>query len=258
MNYFALFLDGVFLFLASFIGCLCLLYFLVPYPFSLMLAFCLSGIITIFGVRFIEKKGRKNAVKIKDKKLYFDTVIRLNLMKESAIENLFVKALCNEGEQIEKNKMGFYNREQKKLYIIRFGFTKVTKADIVRAFNMLNQGDTAHFYCESYNQDTFSFSNRFNKRIFLHDGKDTFELLKEKNILPDDDYTEFYTENRKVKFKIEILKKKNAKKFFFFGVFFCVMSFFVPIRGYYLFCGSAMMIFSIYLKLFGREQEKDS
>ena len=63
MNYLALFLDGVFLFIASFVGCLCLFYFLIPYPFSLVVAFCLGGIITIFGVRLLEKSGRKNSVK---------------------------------------------------------------------------------------------------------------------------------------------------------------------------------------------------
>ena len=258
MNYLALFLDGVFLFIASFVGCLCLFYFLIPYPFSLVVAFCLGGIITIFGVRLLEKSGRKNSVKQKDKKLYFDTIIRLNLMKESKIEKLFMTALLGTDEIADRKKMGFYSAENKTLYIIRFGFMKVSKADIVRAFNLLGENDRAQFYSESYDQDTISFASRFNRRIILKDGNDAFELLKQKGILPDDDYTEFYVEKKKLKLNVEILKKKNAKKFFFFGVFFSLMSFFVPIKGYYLFCGSVMMIFAIFLKLFGKDQPKDA
>ena len=254
LNYLALFLDCVFLFLASFIGSLCIFYYFTPYPYCLVYAFCVGCILAISATKFLTNKQAKKHVKAKEKKLYFDTLIRLNLMRADKIKNLFIKTFSSLDEQIIKRKDGFYLPQSKKLYVIKFGFDKVSKADIVRAFNQLRKDETAVFLAETFSQEITAFANRFNKRVSLLDGIEIFNTLKNKGILPTQDYTPYYTEKKKITFSGGILKRKNAKKFLLFGVAFCFMSFIVPYKTYYIICGALMMLFAIMLKLFGKQE----
>ena len=91
----------------------------------------------------------------------------------------------------------------------------------------------------------------------LKDGKDAFYLLKERNLIPNEDFSKVYSEKKSVNKLLELLKKKNAKKFFLFGVCFCLFSFISPIKTYYLIWGGIMLVYSTVLILFGkRENEK--
>ena len=254
LNYFALFLDSVFLFLALFVGLLCIFYFLIPYPYSVILAFCIGGVLAIFGAKFLGDKQNKKHIKSKEKKLYFDTIIRLNLMKPDKLKNLFIKLYSTKNEQVIRKKHGFYLPQSKKLYVTKFAFEKVTKADVVRAFNYLQKEEVAVFLAESFEPDIVAFGNRFNKRIIFLDAPDIFNDLKDKGLLPTQDFTTYYTEKKKITFGAEIFKKKNAKKFLLFGVTFCLMSFIAPYKTYYIVSGCVMIFFAVILKLFGKQE----
>jgi hypothetical protein len=122
LNYLALFLDSIFIFLGVFIGSLCLLYYFIPYPYCVVLAFCLGGIFALFGAKFLADKQNKKHLKAKEKKLFFDTIIRLNLMKPDKVKNLFITAFSQNNQPVLRKKDGFYLPQSNKLYVVKFGF----------------------------------------------------------------------------------------------------------------------------------------
>ena len=63
-------------------------------------------------------------------------------------------------------------------------------------------------------------------------------------------------ENTKPRFNLSaFLRKKNAKNFLVFGIVFSVMSFFVPLKIYYLLWGSVFLVLSLVTRLYGREEQ---
>ncbi len=248
-------LDSIFVLITSFILFLFIFYYFTPYPYSIVLTFVLSGFATILASKFLSRKQNKIKLSEKDKKLYLDTLIRLNLMQEDRLIDLFKSALKLDYPPEIINENTFYDHQNNILYCVKFGFQKVTKTDIVRAFNKLSPNGKAIFYAESFEQDVINFSARFNKTFTLKDGKETFTLLKDSNLLPSEDYTEYYNEKKKPKIKAELFNKKSAKKFLLFGVAFLFFSFFAPIKTYYLVCGCVMMIFAIIIILFGKTKQ---
>ena len=50
------------------------------------------------------------------------------------------------------------------------------------------------------------------------------------------------------------LKRKNAKKFIAFGLIFIFLSFFVPIKLYYLIVGGLMLVYATTLLFFGKKE----
>lgn len=247
-------LDSIFVLVTSFILFLFVFYYFIPYPYSIALTFVLSGFITIFASKFLSRKQNKVKLSEKDKKLYADTLIRLNLMEENKLIELFKSALKLTYPPEDINANTFYDHQNNVLYCVKFGFQKVTKTDIVRVFNKLSPNGKAVFYAESFEQDVINFSERFNKRFSLKNGKEAFLLLKENNLLPNEDYSLYYNEKKKPKIKAELFNKKSAKKFLLFGVAFLFFSFFAPIKTYYLVCGCIMMVFAIIIILFGKNK----
>ena len=251
-NSIPLFLDSVFLFISSFILCVCLLNYFLPHPYHVVVSLTLSALVCLLGIKLLSNRSNKKKVTNKDKKLFTDTLIRLNLMKKEKLTALIIKALDIKNPVYFRD--GFYHKESDTCYFIKFGFERLTKADIVKAFN--ERGEKSVFFCQEYDQEIKDFADRFNGKITLYDAHYLFNLLKEKNILPSNDFSSVYNEKQKVEFKNRLLEKRNAKKFLLFGAMLCLFSYFVPYKGYYLVWGSLMISFSIYLKLFGKTFDK--
>lgn len=253
INYIAFILDGLFVFIGGFILSFCVLYYLIPYPYSIIVSLSLSGLLLVLALKILNSKQNKTNLFRKDKKLYTDTIIRLNLMDEQKLIELFQNAVCPNAT-IKPLSRGFLCEQTDTAYLISFGFNKVKKSDVVRAFNLPN-AKKAVFFAENFEKEVIDFASRFNGKITLYDGKDCFNFLKEKELLPTEDFSQYYSQNAKPIFKKQILDKKNAKKFLLFGVVFSFFSFLVPYKLYYLICGGLMISFSLYLKLFGKSQE---
>ena len=250
-NVFPILIDSLFLLFASFVISIFILNYFLPHPYYVVISLTISALISLFSARFFLSLSNKKLVKKEHKKLYNDTLIRINLMKKEDLVKLIISAM--QIKQATNLKNGFYDNETDTLYIVKFGFENLTKADVVRAFN-LNEKNVV-FLCQDYDQDIIDFAKRFNGKITLKDGKYLFNLLKENTLLPNNDFSAVYNEENKPIFKKQILKKKNAKKFLFFGVMFCFFSWFVPYKIYYVSWGILMISFSIYLKFFGKITE---
>lgn len=176
-------------------------------------------------------------------------------MKKQNLVNLLAK--CEQNSEVQIYSNYFFNKNTNTFHFVKYGFYKVTKTDIVIAFNYLENTQIAYIYSEKFEQEIIDFAKRFNNKIILVDGKETFLILKNKNLLPTFDFEEVFNKKQKPAFLKEILKKKNAKRFFLFGVMFIAFSFFVPIKIYYLLCGSIMIAFALFNKLFGKDKKHD-
>ncbi len=244
-------LDSLFLFFASLIICVFILNYFLPHPLPVVISLTVSGMICMLGANIFLSRSSKKFIEKQDKKLYAETLIRLNLMKKERLVNLVVLAMQIKDAKILKDR--FYDNNSHTLYLFKFGFETLTKADVVKAFNLTQ--DKIVFLCHEYSDEVKSFADRFNGKIILKDGKYLFNLLKERDLLPKNDFSGVYNEKNKPIFKKRILQKRNAKKFLFFGVILCFFSLFVPYKFYYVVWGVLMISFSIYLKLFGKAVE---
>ena len=249
-NFVSIFFDGIGVFVGLFVLAIILLNYFIPYPYTVIISICTSAILTVFAVKRMTftrgKKHKQTAEKKKNAKI----VTALNLMKKQDLDKLLLKAL--EVSDQKSINGGFYSKEKNKGYLFKFGFEKPSKADVVKAFNI--GGESAEIYADTFDKEVQEFTERFNGKVILLDGIKTANLLSQKNLLPSEDYCNFYTENRKPILKKELLYKKNAKKFLIFGVTFCLFSFFAPIKIYYLISGGLMISYSIFLMLYGKEK----
>ncbi|MBR2870549.1 MAG: hypothetical protein IKB98_04155 [Clostridia bacterium] len=251
INLVSLFLDGVFVFIGFFILGIIFLNYFVPHPYSVVIAISLSGIFTLFSVKKMLSSRQKKSKASFGKKQISKTLTALNLMDKKSLDELLLNAL-----EITDGKMvngGYYSKSQNKGFLFKFAFEKVSKSDVVKAFNL--GGEFAEIYSESFDKEVIEFAERFNGKVVLKNSEDVYNLLSEKRLLPNVDYSAFYTERKKPIIKKELLYKKNAKKFLIFGVTFCLFSFFAPIKIYYLISGGLMISYSIFLMLFGKEKE---
>ena len=129
------------------------------------------------------------------------------------------------------------------------------KSDVVKAYNLKTNGETAYLLAETFSTDVISFASRF-KGVTLVDGKALFEFLKENQTLPE---TKFKLDKPKLKFISAIkslLSRKRAKTFALFGIIFLLSSPFVPIKLYYVIVGAVFLIFSLACLLFGKPTQK--
>ena len=255
MSFAVIVIDSLFVFMASSVLSLCLFYYFLQYPTSVVMAICVGIIFSIFSVKRLYTKRKKINVQNADKKQFGETMIRLNLMKQTKLLQVFKKA-CASNQSVTTHKDWFYCPSQHTAFFVKFGFARVTKTDIVRAFNLIGGGDKAVFFAQSFESEIKEFAVRFKGKIILKDGKDTYYLLKETNLIPNEDFTKVYAEKPYFSKAKELIKKKNAKKFFLFGVCFCFFSFIAPFKVYYLVWGGVMLAYSSFLILFGKPEDK--
>jgi hypothetical protein len=146
--------------------------------------------------------------------------------------------------------------DKKVTLFFKFGYEKVEKVDVVKYFNLLDEDFSAVIITNESDTDTLNFAKRFNGRIILYHFKDFYLELKKLGFLPPEKYI-LLEENPKIKLSFSrFLKRKNAKNFLVFGVAFSVMSFFVPVKIYYLVWSGIFLSLSLITKLYGRDEKQ--
>ena len=91
--------------------------------------------------------------------------------------------------------------------------------------------------------------------IFVN-GEKTYDFLSENNCLPKETPLLKKKSYLITNFLSKIFIRKNAKKFLLFGITFLLMSAFVVIKIYYLFCASVFITLSLFCRLFGTQEIK--
>lgn len=251
--------DTVFTFIISFLFSLVIANYFLKFPVQIVFALTVSLTASLIALKiFITRKAKKD-VRITDQREYCDVMTRLDFMTKPEIASLFSLALSKKGLTVE-NKRKYLQIPQKKLLVFFFfGFVSVEKKDIVLIFNSLPKDYSASIVSEDFSIEIKSFAQRFDGKFRLTDGKSVYSFLKETGCLPTNSVplsAETTPSQRRKNSITNLINKKRAKNYLVFGISFMLLSYFVPIKTYYVVCGSIMLIIALFVRFFGKTSNK--
>lgn len=245
--------DSIFTLIVTFI----LSFLTLNYFFSRSLAIVFSGILSllfsILTFKVINDKKIKFRLSKKESEDLNKIISQLNLSTPLEQLSLFDKALKKDGYSLENKNSFLYLPEKKIAIFLNFKFDSTTKTDIVKAFNLVNKADKIYILAENFSKEIEDFASRFDGRINLISANKIYHFLVKTEVFPKTKI-ELKT-SKKVKFSdlIVLLDKKKAKTHLGLGVIFLTLSYFVPIKLYYIIFGCSFLILSLFCRLFGRE-----
>ena len=254
-NRFSFIIDQLFVAFISFIVCFLFFNFFTERAIAFTLSCCLALLLTLFSVYRARGKRIKSLLDKVERELIQKFTEALNFSSRTEQNSLLEKALKNTGVSFERKKGGFFIKGKPLAVFMRFGFDKVGKSDILKIFNSINDGDRAYILSHKFDGEVVAFSDRFDGKIRLVTQEKVYAFFKEQNVLPSNKYANFVEPKKKKARLINLLKKGNSRKFLLFGLTFLFMSYFVPIKLYYIICGCLFLIFSLILRLFGKEEK---
>lgn len=194
-------------------------------------------------------KAEKDAMEI--------MVIQLNLCTTTEQTDILEKALKIAGYSPERKRGFIYFPKKNTAIFCKFGFDGVSKTDIVKVFNTIKKDDTAFILSEKFSSDIADFASRFDGRIELISSDKVYKFLSENDCLPQQKFTMHPKSPLKLSALKNLLEKKKAKTHFVLGILFLAISYFVPIKIYYIVFGCIFLIFALICRLFGREKSKN-
>ena len=177
-------------------------------------------------------------------------VFNLHFMSKYNLTSLFINAYTNLNKKTEKRKDGIFLLDKKTLVILRFGYLEVTKADVVKAFNLIKKDQAVEIYSDEFSSGVKEFASRF-VNVYLKDANDTVKLLKDGEVLDQIENLPVEQQNTRPNFTKNVFNKKRAKTFFGFGIFFLLSSLIAPLKTYYVVSGCLMLVFSLLCIFFG-------
>lgn len=223
--------------------------YFVIYPFSIILSVMGTALFLLFFSKMMICKYKKSVEKQKQVKEKNMAINALNLMPKKELTDLFIKAIKEKDYAVEQKNDALYLPEKNAYVFLFFEFMQVKKADVLRAYN-LDRNKKIALLSSEFSAEIRDFVLQFGDSITLCDGDKIYSLLKETSLLPK---TSIVKEKpKKIPFRtafIEWSKKVNRKKFFLFGIAFLFFSYFAPIKGYYILCGSIFLSISLLCKL---------
>lgn len=254
-NRFSFIVDQLFVAFISFVVCFLFFNFFVERAVAFTLSLCLGSLFTLLSVYRARGKRIKSLLERQELELIQKFTDALNFSSRAEQNSLLEKALKNKGVQFERKKGGFLIKNKPLAVFMRFGFDKVGKSDILKIFNSVDKCNLIYILSHKFDGEVVDFSSRFDGKIRLISQEKVYAFFKEQNALPSNKYAGF-VEPKKNKVKlVNLLKKSNAKKFLLFGLAFLFMSYFSPIKLYYIICSCLFLIFSLILRLFGKEEK---
>lgn len=245
-------LDAIFTALISFLISLIILsYFLRP-PFSIVFSVVFGLLFCLLFIKISTDKQKKNDLSLADKKAKEIMLTQLKLYTPTEQNDFFQKVILAQGKSVERKKGGLFVKETPFAVFPLFNFDGVKKSEIVRAFNSIKKEQTAYILADDFSLEVKEFAERFDGRIKTVDGEELYKFLSEKNLLPQVKYS--FPEKKKAGLLSlkNLLEKKKSKNFLVLGLIFIATSYFMPIKTYYIIWGTAFLIFSLILRLYGK------
>ena len=249
-------LDSSFSAFIGFVVTFIILNYYIQRPFSIVFSVCIA--IPLFIIAFqkiknnqIEKKNDKQ----KNQKVE-DLIYSLCLLEKHKLYSLFERAIIRFGERTLKRKGGIFIENKQVAVFPIFSFDGITKTDVVRVFNCISKKDTAYIFGDKISKELEAFIARFDNRIKFIDGKKVYSFLEQTSSLIESTpipKKHFSFSN----FLASVFKKKYSKKYLSFGIIFLLMSYFVPIKIYYVCCGCFFLTISLFCRLFSKDIIKE-
>lgn len=211
----------------------------------------------LFSMLFVKRRLRKTKKKHlidADKKSMDETLLTINFMQKKEQVLLFETLLKKSNEKYEKKRDGFHLTEKRVFIYLSLGIDGATKKDVVSVYNKTPKDFTGVIVCTSISDSVLEFAQRFLGKIKIVDGKALFYHLKNALVLPKSTVSLLETKKSSPLFQ-NFFSKKKARNFFFLGIGFLVMSFFVSIKLYYIVFGTAFTIYSIACRFFAPDEQ---
>ena len=255
-TYFLSILDSTFSAFMGFLITFILLSFYIEKPFSIIFSVCIA--IPLFIIAFQKIKDKeivKKSDREKNKKIE-NLTYSLSLLDKNKLLNLFERAIIRFGEKTLKRKDGIFIEGKPFAVFPIFSFDGIRKTDVVKVFNSIPKSHKAYVFGDKINKELQDFIARFDNRIEFVDGKKVYSFLEQTSSLPEQVRTVIKKPFSFSDFLGKIFKKSHSKKYLSFGIIFFLMSYFVVIKVYYLFCGCIFLTLSLFCRLFSKDEVK--
>ena len=248
---FSLMIDVCFSAFIMFILSFALTGYFIERPFAIAFSVILSIPVAMIAFkRITEKKKTVQLKKCKQEELD-ELNGELSLYSQQNINDLFFKAFSKAGFSPSKKNGALFINGGKDVVLIRYGESGAKKTDVLKAFNLSRPNGKAYLIAQTFSQELLTFIERFSGSIISVDDKKVYDFLQKTNCIPTSRLPKKIVKPKKERIKIAFFNRKNSKKFFLFGVLFLILSLFASLKLYYLISGSAFLIYSLILRLFG-------
>lgn len=243
--------DTLFCLFVSFLISLLLLNYFIRQPFSIIIAAALSIAVGFLAYKFLSKSKGKDALKKQEREALENMCVQFNFSSSEKNNEFFLKLFKSLGYSVERKKGGIFFKDKPVVVLVKFGFTPVTKADVVKFYNDLKKEDVGYILAEEFSSDIKYFISRFNDRLVAVDSAKLYCFLKEKNALPQTQIK--FTEKKQKGLALlkNLLYKNKAKNYLVFGLTFLLMSYFFPFKLYYVIVGVIFLLAALFSRLFG-------
>ena len=243
-------IDSMFSAFLSFIACFLVLNFYIDKPYSIIFSVIISIPILIIAYQKITKNRKASLLNKQTQKNIENTACSLCFLEKNQLVSLFEKALTSQGYGVEVKNNGLYLQKQKSVIFPIFSFDGITKTDVVRVFNCIKKGETAYILGKEISNEVAQFIQRFDNRVVFIGQEKVYTFLKKCDSLPKEKLP-IKTKKFDIKeFILPFITRSNSKKFLLFGTLFIIMSYFAPIKLYYVIIGCAFILLSLILRLF--------
>ncbi len=250
MKRFAFISDVIFTFFVGDVITLVLFRYLgVSLPLALFLSAVCGGL-TALGVGSLLRVRRKNLfLKKSDEAQKRKFLLHLSLLSdESRTEYMQTLLSTPEAEVKRFGKLRIFNQDA--FYFLKFTLSPLT-ADEIPALARLKTGKRKILLCAQIEESAKDLCDRLDIEVYAGDW--VYARAKAANALP----TEYLGEappRAKRRFKLWF-SRKNAKRFLVGGALVLLLSRITPFYLYYLLLGGCLVIASVFIRVFGAENE---
>lgn len=253
----AIILDTIFTAISTFILSLVFLSYYFRPPLSIIFSVILSILFAFLFLKLSTDKNRKEKLTKLEKKEKEIMLSQLKLYTKTEQNDFFEKVIGAYGRATLRKNGGLFIKGDNHAVFPFFSYDPLRKSDIVKVFNSIGKNDVAIILSESFPNDVKDFADRFDGRITTESLDKVYLSLKEKDLLPKSKH--IFPEKKRYDFSQlkNLLKKKKAKNFLVFGSIFILMSYFAPIKAYYIVCGTLFIFFSLILHFYGSNENKE-
>ena len=240
--------DIIFTFFLSGLFTLCLFRYLdIPLGFSLALSI-LCGVLSAMGIcAYLQSKRKSFFLKRTDESKKQRLLTHLALLPDEKKTAFFQSILSTESEKAKRfAPLKVYTGDA--FYFLRFQFSPV-QADEVAKISRLKTRATKIILCDRIEESATKLASALG--ITYKTAESVYELVKEKNALPETFLGEETLKGKKQRRLSLCFAKSNARRFFTAGALVLLSSFLSPFPYYYLVFGSLLIVTAIFVRIFG-------
>ena len=249
-NRFSVAADTVFVLFAGFFVFLWLFYYLMPYPYSLLLAIVLSSLLAVCFLSVVKKKNEKTTIEKADLKKYESAMLDLAVANKTEKLRFFCSLYKKIYGNVKVFKGSVFIADENRAIFPEFSLSAVGKETIIKAIGRFPAG--VEILAENFSDEEIRFSKKFGDTVKLTVGAEAFALMKKYDCFPERKVKIPETEKKSFKLAFSFEKRK-AVSFLLFGSLFLLFSFIAPIKVYYVISGLALLGLSVFIRLFGKK-----